>query len=50
MQEIETLLTDKHSMTEEKEEMCEEFLKHEFQFFKDLSNIGIKIREMIKNL
>ena len=37
-------------MTEDEIEDCEEKLKHEFQFFKQISNLGIKIKELIEHM
>ena len=51
MEKIEKYLGDKtHIMTEDEIEDCEEKLKHEFQFFKQISNLGIKIKELIEHM
>ena len=37
-------------MSKEELEDCEEKLKHEFQFFKSISNLGIKIKDLIEHM
>ena len=47
---IEYSLTNKTMMTKDLEEQCIEYLKQEFQFFKDLSKVGVDIKNMMKYL
>ena len=47
---IEYSLTNKTMMTKDLEEQCIEYLKQEFQFFKDLSKVGVDIKNMMKHL
>lgn len=51
LEKIEKYLSDKiHIMSKDELEDCEEKLKHEFQFFKAISNLGIKIRDLIEHM
>ena len=47
---IEYSLTNKTMMTQDLEEQCIEYLKQEFQFFKDLSKVGVDIKKMMQYL
>ena len=44
-------MSDKiHRWSQEELEDREEKLKHEFQFFKNISNLGIRIRDLIDHM
>jgi hypothetical protein len=50
MEFIEYSLSNKSMMTKASEEKCIEYLKTEFQFFKDLSKIGADLQQMMQHL
>ena len=47
---IEQFLTDKHMLNDERKEQLSEYLRNEFQFFRDISNIGVNMKAMIEHL
>ena len=50
MEFIEYSLSNKSMMTKANEEKLLEYLKTEFQFFKDLSKIGVDLSAMLEHL
>ena len=52
---IEDMLTNQNSEVKDKDhednlKKCEEYMRHEFQFFKDISNIGVDLYKLMPKL